>query len=390
MKLRPLIFWPHLICGVVAGLVVLIMSVTGALLMYEKQMIAWADRRAPIGVPPDAVRLPIDQLLARVQASGGMFPAAVTIAADPKAPVLATLGQRIVVVHPYSGTVIGDSAPRLRRFFRGVTDWHRWLAASTERRPFARAMTGWSTAIFLFILMSGAYLWLPRVWSWRHLKTVALFNGRLSGKARDFNWHNVIGVWSLVPLFFVVVTALPISFPWANALLYRAVGEAPPPAGRPVASPSGAPARRVITETPGTEIVPARLSEAWTRAERQVTNWKTITVRLPASAQAPLTFTIDRGTAGQPQHRGTLTIDAATGDVVRWEPFGAQSVGRRVRSLSRFLHTGEVLGIAGQTVAGIASAGAAVLVWTGLALAWRRFARWSAARRSGERHEMAA
>jgi uncharacterized iron-regulated membrane protein len=42
----------------------------------------------------------------------------------------------------------------------------------------------------------------------------------------------------------------------------------------------------------------------------------------------------------------------------------------------RFAHTGEVLGLPGQTVAGIVSAGGAVLVWTGLALAWRRCRSW--------------
>lgn len=42
----------------------------------------------------------------------------------------------------------------------------------------------------------------------------------------------------------------------------------------------------------------------------------------------------------------------------------------------RFAHTGEYYGLAGQTLAGLASAGGAVLVYTGLALAWRRFVAW--------------
>ncbi|HEY0726518.1 MAG TPA: hypothetical protein VGD38_00510, partial [Pyrinomonadaceae bacterium] len=39
-----------------------------------------------------------------------------------------------------------------------------------------------------------------------------------------------------------------------------------------------------------------------------------------------------------------------------------------------------VLGIAGQTIAGIVSIGGAVLVLTGLGLAWRRFYAWFAKR----------
>jgi len=39
----------------------------------------------------------------------------------------------------------------------------------------------------------------------------------------------------------------------------------------------------------------------------------------------------------------------------------------------RPVHTGEAVGVVGQMVAALASAGGVVLVWTGLALAWRRF-----------------
>ena len=58
------------------------------------------------------------------------------------------------------------------------------------------------------------------------------------------------------------------------------------------------------------------------------------------------------------------------------ETFDSFNTGRRIRSWLRFIHTGEAGGIPGQTIAGIASAGAAVLVWTGLMLAWRRFRSW--------------
>jgi uncharacterized iron-regulated membrane protein len=68
-----------------------------------------------------------------------------------------------------------------------------------------------------------------------------------------------------------------------------------------------------------------------------------------------------------------LALDIGTGSVTRWEPFDTQSLGRRLRSWTRFTHTGEYYGLVGQTVAGVVSAGAVVLVYTGLALALRRF-----------------
>jgi uncharacterized iron-regulated membrane protein len=118
------------------------------------------------------------------------------------------------------------------------------------------------------------------------------------------------------------------------------------------------------------------LNSLWSRAEQQVDGWRTINLRVPESSRAPVVFAIDKGDGGQPQHRSTLTLDRATGEVVTYEAFGDQSLGRRLRSISRFAHTGEVLGIPGQTIAGVATAGSVVLVWTGLALAWRRWRAW--------------
>jgi uncharacterized iron-regulated membrane protein len=107
-------------------------------------------------------------------------------------------------------------------------------------------------------------------------------------------------------------------------------------------------------------------------------------MRLPTSADAPVTFTIDRGDGGQPHLRAQLTLDRKSGEVVRWEPFSSYTTGRKLRSFLRFAHTGEAAGIVGQTVAGLASAGGAVLVWTGLALALRRWRAWRARRRYEE------
>jgi len=367
VSVRSLIFWPHLIAGVLAGAVILIMSVTGVLLTYEKQMIAWADNRVPLS--PDAApesRLSAGVLVERIREATGALPASLVMPSEGHRPVLASVSQKMLLVDPRSGAILGESAPALRRFFRQVTDWHRWLAMTGEQRVAGRAITGWSNVVFLFLVLSGMYLWLPRVWSWRHVRSVAWFGRGLSGKARDFNWHHVIGIWSADPLALVVASAMPISFPWANALVYRLVGETPPPATTPRA---GAAPRGATEGSPAGDL--RALDDAWASAQQRVPDWRNITVRVPASDTAPFVFTIDRGAAGQPQYRGTLTV-ARDGSEPRWETFASQTTGRRVRSISRFLHTGEVLGLAGQTIAGLATLGGVVLVWTGIALAVRR------------------
>ncbi len=375
-RLRKIIFWCHLPVGAIAGVVILIMCVTGVLLAYEKQITLWADTRNYQSAPPSesARHLPVDTLIANARNHRDAAPASIILRSSPSAPAEIGFGRDSVPIflNAYSGQVLGDGSPRVRSFFRTVTDWHRWLGAKGDNRNVARAITGACNLGFLFLVMSGFYLWWPRNWNLKSLRSVMWFRRGLPARARDFNWHNVIGFWSAVPLFIVVLSAVVISYTWAGNLVYRIVGETPPAprANQPAQNPGSN--RESNNET----SAPANLDVAWQRAEQQVSGWQSISLQLPTSASAPLTFNIDRGMGGQPQKRAQLVLDRTTGEVVRWEPFSSYTRGRQLRSILRFAHTGEVLGIAGQTIAGVVSTGGAVLVVTGLGLAIRRLFAW--------------
>jgi uncharacterized iron-regulated membrane protein len=380
-RLRKIIFWCHLPVGVLGGIVILIMCVTGTLLAYEKQITGWADTRGYRAAPPsaEAQHLPVETLIAKARETRPTGPSSVTLRADSSAPAEISFGRETTLfLNPYSGQVLGEGSRRARGFFRFITDWHRWLGAQGEGRSVARAITGACNLGFLFLVASGIYLWWPQKWTRRLVRNVTWFRRGLPARARDFNWHNVIGFWSAVPLFIVVLSGVVISYTWAGNLVYRMVGETPP-TPRANQQPGNAGGVRREQGQAGGEPL-ARLDASWTRAEQQVNGWQSITLQLPSTAEAPLTFTIDQGNGGQPQKRSQLTLDRATTDVVRWEPFSTYSRGRQLRSLLRFAHTGEVAGIAGQTLAGLVSAGGVVMVWTGLALAWRRWRGWLARR----------
>jgi uncharacterized iron-regulated membrane protein len=216
-------------------------------------------------------------------------------------------------------------------------------------------------------------MWWPRSWTPQAFRSVAWFRRRLNGRARDFNWHNVFGIWTAIPLFFVVLSATVISYPWASNLVYRIAGSGPPaPAPRP-ATPSGERAGEQRA-TPAPDL--AGIDALVRRAEQQVPDWRTINLRLPTTEDEEITFTIDQGWGGQPQLRSTLILNRNSGDIVRLQTFADQNLGQRARSWLRFVHTGEFYGIAGQTVAGIASFAGVMLVMTGLTLTVRRFLAW--------------
>ncbi|MEO5816404.1 MAG: PepSY-associated TM helix domain-containing protein [Gemmatimonadaceae bacterium] len=375
MKLfRTILFWCHLTVGACVAAVVVIMSATGVLLTYQKQMTSWADRRAVVAGSSvaGAERLPAEELLRRARVSAGAPPTAITLRSRADAPAEVGFGRdRRELVNGYTGETLGQGSVGIRRFFRVVTAWHRSLGATGDNRAIARNITGAANLGFLFLVISGFYLWWPRNWTAVSLRNVTLFRRQLSGKARDFNWHNVIGFWSALPLAVIVASGVVISYRWAGDLVYRSVREAPPgAAAAAAAAPAAAPER--VLSAPSID----GLNALFARAEQRMPGWTTITAQLPADDAKTMSFSLDGGTGGQPQLRSTLVLDRASANEVQWEQFSTQSLGRRLRTILRYAHTGEVLGIAGQTIAGLVSLGVLVLAWTGVTLSLRRLGAW--------------
>lgn len=376
MSFRKFIFWCHLCVGSAAGVVILVMSVTGVLLGFERQINSWVDSRYRVSLQETGTNLiSLDKLRSAMPSGVRQPPPSVTIRANPSAPLELSYGrERTVFVNPYTGKVLGD-APRGARDFFGTTEKiHRALGGAL-RNSFGRSVTGVCNLLFLGLVISGIYLWFPKQWTAKHIRPALWFRQGLSGRPRDWNWHNTIGFWCAIPLFFIVLSGVIMSYQWANNLLYQLTGTQPPPApsgnGRPGQPPNGRSGQRMDESS-------AYLSsdELFNRVKQQSPEWKSITFRMPTPRDGTVVFTVDTGNGGQPQKRSQLTVDRKTGTLIRTENFDSYNLGRKLRFIARFLHTGEVLGLPGQMIATVASLGAVFLVWTGISLALRRLAGW--------------
>lgn len=375
---RKVIFWLHLVAGAIAGIVILIMSVTGALLAFQPQIERFIEREARyMQTPVNAERLDANMLLSRVLATKPEIkPTNLTVQSDPNAAAALALGREgTVYVNPYTGEITGENSKSSRAFFQFVTDWHRWLALSGENRAIGKAITGACNLAFLVLAITGIYLWFPRRWSWKNVKAVGTFRFDQKGKARDFNWHNVTGIWTSLVLIILTATAAVISYQWASNLVYYATGNTPP-------QQQGPPQQQ---QTQGQQnnapfVVPENLSALFVRAEQQSEGWKSIALRFPLNENA--IFTIDEGKYWNVFGRSTLTLNAKTAEPLKWESYGEQNAGRQLRSWMRFTHTGESFGIIGQIIAFLGCLSGSLLVYTGLSLALRRFRGWLAKRAS--------
>ncbi|MCW1923199.1 PepSY domain-containing protein [Luteolibacter arcticus] len=362
-RIRKLVFWAHLVAGVSAGLLILMMASTGVLLSFERQITEATDgfKLEPATKPANPEGL-VSLRQSDLKGATGLM-----VFSDATQPAAFQFGkEKTLFVHPETGVVLGEGAKKTRAFFQFVTGLHRWLAMKSDSQELGKNITSAAALVFFFLILSGLVIWIPKRWTRQGVKVIATFQRQLKGRARDWNWHNVLGIWFALPLLVITSTGLVIGYPWANNLVFRLAGENPPPPKGKGAPPGGMASAAIST---------TGWNAAFATVQGRSPGWQSIQFQFPQGGGKEGVFQVFHSHRGRPDLRQVVTVDLASGEVRKVERFEDQSAGRRWRTWIRWIHTGEAGGWAGQLLAGLSAVAAITLVWTGLALAWRRWRR---------------
>jgi len=377
-SLRNIVFWLHLVGGCVAGVVILTMSVTGALLAFERQITVAVDTPVVLQSQPGTVsETKLEPILAVLQNSGRGVPNELVLHNSAKAPVEARFGrQSTLFINPWTAEIVGQPNESLREFFGSVERIHRSLGLGMQN-AMGRGIADGANLIFLLMVLSGMYLWMPKAFSFAALRIRLFFRSGIKGRTREWNWHHVIGMWTSIPLFFIVLTGVIMSYPWASNLLFTMTGSPVPTNGfqgerGPRSSGGGRGTQRGPSANDSQASDYRSIDELVQTAKQQTPNWKSISVTVPRPQDRMLNISIDKSVGGQPEQAFQVVMNRQSGNVEAVKRFSDNSTGRKLRAWSRFLHTGEELGLFGQIIGAIACLGAIMLVWTGISMALRR------------------
>ena len=229
MTARKLFRKLHLWLSLPFGLIIMTTCLTGALLVFEKEITELV-RHDSYTIPVRKTgRLSLQSLLERVasETPDSVQITSVTIPSDFRRAYTVGLSKPRragVLVDPYTGKIVGQSG-RLP-FFTTVRELHRWLLDSMKPEAegifWGRIIVGTSTLLFVFILLTGLFLWWPK-----KLKGVGkrLKISLRQGRQRLFtDLHTVGGVYVFVLLLAMAMTGLTWSFEWYRTGFYKVFG----------------------------------------------------------------------------------------------------------------------------------------------------------------------
>lgn len=218
----------HLWLSVPFGLIITLICFSGAILVFESDIMRVIHRNMYHVEKCEGTPLPADRIAGIVAATlpSGVQMTGVTIFTEPDLCYQVNLSQprrASVFVDQYSGEIKGRN--ERTPFFDTMFRLHRWLLDSRptgEGIAWGRTIVGISTLLFVFILVSGIVIWWPR--TRKALKNRLSIKTTLGWRRFWYDLHVAGGMYALVVLLALALTGLTWSFSWYRAGFYKVFG----------------------------------------------------------------------------------------------------------------------------------------------------------------------
>ena len=340
--MRKVLFNTHLVTAWAAGLVLIILSITGVLLIYEKNIDVWVDPGL-YSVAAGRSSLSLDKVVQIAGLAGaGTRIKEIHLGGPGRSIMAVTDRDTRVYVDGHTGSILGTRkgalpSVRLRQFHKNL------LLGRTG---------GWMVVAssFLLILQSatGLYLWWP-------LKRITI-RAHASGRRLAFDLHHALGFFSSIFICLVTVTGLIRYYPEiTNKLFHQA---ALPP-----------------TETSASALHPSShlsIDEAVAIARQQFPGSGLVRVNLPEHENDPFVVSARYPGDASPFGLSWVNLDRHDGSLLLVQDVRFESEADWAQRVDRSIHTGEIGGLPTRGIAALTCLAVLVEIWTGMWMWWKR------------------
>lgn len=221
MTFKKINAWLHLWLGLVSGIIVVILGLTGCALVFEHEIKAWSNPLVHAEPSASGKILPPSVLYQSVQKAlpGKEIESVWYYGHNRSARFSAHEVDSVIYVNPYTAQVLGMK--KENDVFQFFKDGHYYLWFPQK---IGHLVTGWGTFIFFLLLISGMILWWPKKWNKRSREQSFKIKWKAKFKRVNYDLHNVLGFYSILIAVLLAFTGLMMSFSWFNNSVYWLAG----------------------------------------------------------------------------------------------------------------------------------------------------------------------
>lgn len=218
----------HLWLSIPFGLIITVICFSGAALVFENEIMELCRHDFYYVSKVEETPLPAGELAQKVAATlpDSISVTGISISSDPAKAYQVNLSKprrASVYIDQYTGEIKGKY--ERAQFFTTMFKLHRWLLDNMkpDRGIFwGKMIVGVSTLMFVFVLISGIIIWIPR--SAKALKNSLKISVNKGWKRFWYDLHIGGGLYTFIFLLALALTGLTWSFGWYRTGFYKAFG----------------------------------------------------------------------------------------------------------------------------------------------------------------------
>lgn len=343
--MRKLFVKIHLWLSLPFGIIIAIVCLTGAILVFETELLELCHPSRYFVKEVKGESLPPATLIeaGREQLPDSLRISGIRIPSDSERTWQLMLpGKKAAAfIDPYTAEITGiDNG---QGFFMQTMRLHRWLLDTYKRDgsfSWGKTLVGYSTLVFVFILISGLAIWFTR--------NKKVLKNRLKIKAgkgwfRFFHdLHVAGGFYSTLLLLALALTGLTWSFDWYRDTFYAVFGVETPQPGQQKPAPVATSA--VKKGEAGKDIAP---QEGKQRKRTDYTQWETVLADLQQRYPEYNAIALQNGSAtvstaryGNTRASDRYTFDPATGQITDVQLYKDLPSSGKIRGWIYSVHAG--------------------------------------------------
>lgn len=375
-KKRNLRYWIvklHLWLGLGSGLVVFIVSITGCLFVFEKEINGLVYKNI-FTVAPQTAKVPLSAMLHTAQNVLGEKKKIYSVTAYKKEgrawefmtykgnDTAATYFGAVehyesIFINPHTGAVTGRVNYKYN-FFSIVKYIHWSLLLNTK---YGQPVVGYSTLVFVVLLFTGLVLWWPKKWNKPSREKSFSIKWKASFKRVNYDLHNVPGFYILLPALVIALTGLVFAFSWFSAAVYVAG-----------AGTFKQPVQQVLTSVaPAHSTTNNALDIAYTNAVYRLPEAARFNIT-PASGADGVIHIYGYSGSETYYNFNHLQYNQYTGTLLGQRKPQERNGGEKLLDMNYDIHIGAIAGLPGKIIAFITSGICATLPLTGFLIWWGR------------------
>jgi len=371
MKLRKILIPVHLWIGILSGVVVIVLGLTGCVLVFvdEIKPLVYADRMEVSSV--SGVQLPLQDMMHKAQDIWGKEKqvSALEIYNDPGKTWHFRAYQEdnndgkwywnekkyyeSLFMDPYTGKLVFHEQSEFE-FFRVILYLHWSLLLKTE---LGQPVVGVVTLLFVISLLTGLYLWWPKNKKARRVRFSFKWKDSTGLKRKNYDLHNVLGFYVFGLGLVIALTGMIWAFPVLDRGLQYLLNS-----GEGTAKKAMEPVVQSFPEKPGDSSLNFILTD--------------IKKRYPKAEAYQFYFPNDSSSNVMVLARYERALksvnaryDMISGQLMQTETFEEKNNGEKFSDMNYGIHTGSILGLPGKILAFLVSLISASLPITGF-LIW--------------------